>query len=43
MQRALMWLNLYGCEAVRHKLTKKAKNAFFVLTFNDVLAIFEGT
>ena len=19
MQRALMWLNLYGCEAVRHK------------------------
>ena len=34
MQRALMWLNLYGCEAVWHKLENRqkmqAKNAFFV-------------
>ena len=32
MQRALMWLNLPGCEAVRHKLKnglKTQKNAFF--------------
>ena len=27
MQRALMWLNLYGCQAVRRKL-KKGKNAY---------------
>ena len=25
MQRALMWLNLYGCEAVRHKLKNSLK------------------
>ena len=34
MQRALMWLNLYGCQAVRHKLKKRAennKNAFLAL------------
>ena len=33
MRRAAMWLNLYGREAVRHKLKdglKQAKNAFFV-------------
>ena len=33
MRRALMWLNLYGREAVRHKLKnrqRQAKNAFFV-------------
>ena len=33
MRRALMWLNLYGREAVWHKLKnrqKQAKNAFFV-------------
>ena len=29
MQRALVWLNLYGLEAVGHKL-KTGKNAFFV-------------
>ena len=33
MRRALVWLNLYGSEAVRHKLKnslKTGKNAFFV-------------
>jgi hypothetical protein len=25
MRRALAWLNLYGCEAVRHKLKNKQK------------------
>ena len=25
MQRALMWLNLYGCEAVQHKLKNSQK------------------
>ena len=30
MRRALVWLNLYGCEVVRHKLKKQAKNAFLV-------------
>jgi hypothetical protein len=25
MQRALVWLNLYGCEAVQHKLKNSIK------------------
>ena len=25
MQRAIMWLNLYGCEAVQHKLKNGLK------------------
>jgi hypothetical protein len=29
MRRALAWLILYGCEAVRHKLKNRQKNAFF--------------
>ena len=28
MQRALMWLNLYGRQAVRHKLKKALKRPF---------------
>ena len=30
MRRASMWLNLYGCQAVRLKPKKRAKKAFFV-------------
>ena len=30
MWRALVWLNLYGCEAVRHKLKNRQKISFFV-------------
>ena len=30
MQRALLWLNLYGCEAVRRKLKNRQKVHFFV-------------
>ena len=30
MQRASMWLNLYGREALRRKLNNRQKNAFFV-------------
>ncbi len=35
MRRALVWLNLYGCEAVWHKL-KNTKNAFFVITSKPI-------
>ena len=30
MQRASIWLNLYGCQAVQRELKKRVKNAFFV-------------
>ena len=32
MQRALMWLNLYGCQAVRRKLKKWVKMHFWAPT-----------
>ena len=35
MQRALVWLNLYGCEAVRHKLKNslKTRRMYFLPVF----------
>ena len=32
MQRALVWLNLYGCEAVLHKLKNRQKMHFWLCT-----------
>ena len=41
MQRALMGLNLYGCEAARHKL-KNGQKIPFPLGANEFLAMLEG-
>ena len=37
MPRALMWLNLYGCEAVRHKLKIGLWNTLYIIVFCEYI------
>ena len=42
MQRALMWLNLHGCEAVQHKLKNSLKTKLLTLKCVSLYSNYEG-